>query len=142
MRLLGLAFSSLFLLSAFQTPIHAAAPDDSSLIRATVRDYIDGYYTGDAGRMQHTLHPHYLKHMIHGDIPMRDFTGPQLIAGVSSAGRPDITPAERREDITVLDISGSIASAKLVAASWVDYMTLEKSEKGWKILSVVQRIDD
>jgi Putative lumazine-binding len=142
MRLLGLALSLTLLFCASDVPVNAASPDDASLIRATVHNYIDGYYTGDAHRMQRTLHAHYLKHMIHGDIPMRDFTGPQLIAMVRSAGKPNIAPAQRREDVTVLDISGTIASAKLVAAGWVDYMTLEKSDGGWRILSVVQRIDD
>lgn len=137
-----LARSLILLFCAFNAPTNAATTDDASLIRATVRNYIDGYYTGDANRMQNTLHPHYLKHMIHRDIPMRDFTGPQLIAMVRSAGTPNIAAAERKEDVTVLDISGNIASAKLIAASWVDYMTLEKSGGSWKILSVVQRIDD
>jgi ribosomal protein L21E len=48
--------------------------DDSSAVRATVRDYIEAYYTGDAPRMEQTLDPHYLKQMIHGDIPIRQKT--------------------------------------------------------------------
>jgi hypothetical protein len=43
--------------------------------------------------------------------------------------------------VTVLDVAGTIASAKLVTPGWVDYMTLSKSDGQWKILSVVQRID-
>jgi Putative lumazine-binding len=42
----------------------------------------------------------------------------------------------------VLDIAGTIASAKLVTPGWVDYVTLSKSDGEWKILSVVQRIDN
>ena len=42
----------------------------------------------------------------------------------------------------MLDVSGDIASAKLVTPHWVDYITLSKSDGQWKILSVVQRIDD
>jgi hypothetical protein len=42
----------------------------------------------------------------------------------------------------VLDIAGDIASAKLVTPHWVDYMTLSRLDGEWKILSVVQRIDD
>jgi Putative lumazine-binding len=37
---------------------------DETAIRATITDYIEGYYTGDAGRMERSLHPHYLKHTI------------------------------------------------------------------------------
>ena len=34
------------------------------------------------------------------------------------------------------------ASAKLVTPHWVDYLTLSKLDGQWKILSVVQRIDN
>jgi hypothetical protein len=116
--------------------------DESSAVRATVRNYIEAYYTGDAPRMEQTLHPHYLKHMIHGNIPIREKTGPEMVREVRTNGVPDLPPAERIEQVTVLDISGDIASAKLVTPHWVDYMTLSKSDGGWKILSVVQRIDN
>jgi hypothetical protein len=117
--------------------------DDTSTVRATVKDYIEGYYTGDARRMAQTLHPHYLKHLIHGDIPMREITGSQMVQAVRSEGvSVDIPPAEQTAQISVLDVSGDIASAKLTTPHWVDYITLSKSGGEWKILSVVQRIDD
>src|SRR5437016_7392613 len=56
-----------------------SASDDLSAVRATVRDYIEAYYTGDCRRMEQTLHPHYLKHVIHGNIPMREKTGLQMV---------------------------------------------------------------
>ena len=115
---------------------------DLSAVRATVRDYIEAYYTGDARRMEQTLHPHYLKHVIHGNIPMREKTGLQMVQDVRSAGPTDLPKAEQVEEISVLDVSGEIASAKLVAAYWVDYITLSKSSGEWKILSVVQRIEN
>ena len=119
-----------------------ASTNDPSLISATVRDYIEGYYAGDAARMERTLHPHYLKHIIHGAIPMRETTGPQMIGNVRAEGIPNLEASQRTEQITVLDISGEIASAKLVTPGWTDYLTLSKSDGAWKILSVVQRIDN
>ena len=115
---------------------------DASAVRATVTNYIEAYYTGDALRMERTLHPHYLKHMIHGDIPMRDKTGPQMVQELRSQGVPDLPQTQRTEQVTVLDVTGTIASAKLVTPGWVDYMTLSKVDGEWKILSVVQRIDN
>ena len=115
---------------------------DASAVRATVTNYIEAYYAGDARRMEQTLHPHYLKHMIHGDIPMRDKTGPQMVQEIRANGVPDMPQAARTEKVTVLDIAGTIASAKLVTPGWVDYITLSKSDGEWKILSVVQRIDN
>lgn len=116
--------------------------DDKSAVRATVTNYIEAYYTGDARRMEQTLHPHYLKHMIHGNIPMREKTGSQMLQEVRSHGVPDIPQADRTEQVSVLDVAGDIASAKLVTPGWVDYVTLTKSGGDWKILSIVQRIDN
>ncbi len=118
------------------------AADDSSAVRATVTNYIEAYYTGDARRMEQTLHPHYLKHMIHGEIPVREKTGREMVQEVRTHGPADLPQANKTERVSVLDIAGSIASAKLVTAGWVDYMTLSKVDGQWKILSVVQRIND
>ena len=116
--------------------------DDATAVRTTVTNYIEAYYTGDVSRMEQTLHPHYLKHKIHGDIPMREQTGPQLVQDVRHGGGSLMPQADRTEKITVLDVAGNIASAKLVTPGWMDYMTLSKVNGGWKILSVVQRIDN
>ena len=92
--------------------------------------------------MEQTLHPHYLKHMIHGDIRVRERTGSQMVQDVRANNAASIPQAQRTEQVTVLDVAGTIASAKLVTPGWVDYMTLSKSNGEWKILSVVQRIDN
>jgi hypothetical protein len=112
--------------------------DDSSAVKATVQDYIEAYFTGDVPRMEQALHPLYLKHLIHGAIPMREKTATQMVSEVRARGSAD--HAEHMEQISVLDVSGNIASAKLVTECWVDYITLSKSKNGWKILSVVQQI--
>ena len=114
---------------------------DASAVRTTVTNYIEGYFTGDAQRMEQTLHPHYLKHVIHAAIPMREMTGPEIIGSVRSEGAPDMPAASKTEQVMVLDIAGEIASAKLVTPGWTDYLTLSKMNGEWKILSVVQRID-
>lgn len=121
---------------------HAQTSADSSAVRATVTNYIEAYWTGDAHRMEQTLHPHYLKHMIHGDIPVREKTGAEMVREVSKNGPVDAPAADKTEQVEVLDVAVTIASAKLVTPGWTDYITLEKVDGQWKILSVVQRIDD
>jgi hypothetical protein len=143
MKRLALAFAT-GLIMLLNLPTHAQdnkVADDDSAVQATVRNYIEAYYTGDARRMEQTLHPHYLKHKIHGDIPVREQTGPQLVKDVPN-GPKSIPAAQRTEQITVLDVAGNIASAKLVTPGWMDYMTLEKVGGEWKILSVVQKTED
>jgi hypothetical protein len=144
MKRLALAVCLLFALFhlAANAQNEMAVGSDSSSIRATVRDYIEAYYTGDAHRMEQTLHPSYLKHVIHGNIPVRKKTSEQMVLEVRAHGPANIPRSEKTEQISVLDISGNIASAKLVTPGWVDYLTLSKTDGAWKILSVVQRIDN
>jgi len=138
---LGLSLFVLFFSFAFATQPQSTS--DEAAVRATVSDYIEGYYTGDAERMEKSLHPHYLKHTISGfdrQIRMTEKTGLQMVQDVRSGGPQ--APSERKEQITVLDVAGDIASAKLVTPHWVDYLTLSKWHGEWKIVSVVLREND
>src|SRR5437764_6238662 len=128
--------------SASASAQSAPNQDDSAAVQATVRNYIEAYYRGDAPRMQASLDSHYLKHMIHGTIPIREKTGSQMVEEVRTHGPADIPEAQKTESISVLDISGNIASAKLATPHWVDYMTLPKSGGNWKVLAVVQRSEN
>ena len=141
-RTLVVAALSLLMLLSIAKAQQSTASDENAAVRATVVNYIEGYFTGDSRRMEQTLHPHYLKHMIHGEIPMREKTGAQMMAEIRKAGVPDLPAAQKTEQVVVLDIAGRIASAKLITPGWTDYMALEKVNGHWKILSVVQRIDD
>ena len=139
----GFGLSLLVLLSlSTAAQENKTAGDDTSAVRATVTDYIEGYYTGDANRMEQTLHPHYLKHIIHGDIPMRDWNATRMIREVRKNGPSEQPQADKTEQVQVLDVTGEMASAKLTTPHWVDYMTLAKADGKWKILSVVQTIND
>ncbi len=141
--LLGAALS-LFLLCNLSTNAqdNETSGNDALAVRATVTNYCEAYYSGNVARMQKTLHSHYLKHKIHGDIPVREQTRAQLVQDVRDGGGTRVPQAQRTEQVTVLDVAGNIASAKLVTPGWTDYMTLEKVNGEWKVLSVVQRFDD
>jgi len=143
MKRLGLGLSVLLFFGLSANAQNKKIPsDDASAVRSTVMNYIEAYYTGNAARMEQTLHPLYLKHKIHGNIPVREQTGADLVEAARSGEGTHLSEAERTEQIIVLDVAGNIASAKLVTPGWTAYMTLTKTDGGWKILSVVQRIDD
>ena len=142
MKRLALALPLFLLLNLTTNAQNRKSTNDATGVRSTVTNYIEAYYTGDAHRMELTLHPHYLKHMLHGDIPAREKTGPEMVQEVRTHGPADLPQENKTEQVSVLDIAGNIASAKLVTPGWVDYMTLSKVDGQWKILSVVQRIND
>ena len=122
----------------------ANATDETVAIKKTVIDYIEAYYTSDATRMESSLHPHFLKHTISGSTTQAHISDRSAMDMIQHIRAGAVTPtprAERVERVTVLDVSGDIALAKLETAHWVDYLTLTKVAGGWKILSVVQRED-
>ena len=141
MKRMLMAGLGLVLAVSFSAFAQSNKADDASAVRATVRNYIEAYYTGDARRMEQTLHPHYLKHVIHGERPMREMSGLDMLRAVAS-GPVEIAQEDRKEQVKVLDIAGDMASAKLVVPGWVDYMTLARVDGQWKILSVVQRLTE
>jgi hypothetical protein len=91
--------------------------------------------------MERSLHPHFLKHTIsgsNGQLNITDKTGPEMVLEVRN--KEQLTPvSERKKEITIFDINGDAASAKLVATQWTNYMTLLKQNGAWKIISVVKR---
>jgi len=128
-----------FLSAVTAHPNHAS--DDEVAVRATVTDYIEGYYLSDAGRMERSLHPHYLKHTVsgsNGDLTIIDKSGVEMLQEVRN--KKEVTPvSQRKKEITIFAIEGDVASVKLVATAWTNYITLLKQNGEWKILSVVKR---
>jgi putative lumazine-binding protein len=129
-----------FGLSCVLVPLaRAQSASDSAGIRATALDYIDGWYSADAPRMERALHPHLAKRLVYSDSAghshLVDLTALELVQGT---GRHPAAPAtERREDIRILDIFGNAAMAKIDATGWVDYLELIKWNGRWVIINVV-----
>jgi hypothetical protein len=121
-------------------PAQSAA--DSSGIRAAALDYIEGWYTGDTTRMTRALHPELAKRIVETDPKTRksvlsQMGAKQLIQYTREGGGRD-TPADRRRaDVSILDIYRGAASAKVIAADWVDYLHLTRWNGGWMIVNVL-----
>jgi len=123
-------------------PAQSAA--DSLGIRQATLDYIDGYYTGDAARMERALHPELAKRIVRVDPNGRYQLGQMgamtLVQGTRAGGGKDIPVAERRSDVTIFDIYQNAASAKIYASGWVDYLHLAKWNGRWVIVNVLREL--
>ena len=114
-------------------------PTDHGQIVTAAHDYIDGWYTGDAARMQRALHPALAKR-----IQTADSTGTLTVADMSARELIDRTAAgtgtsdpTRRSDVRVLDVFGRAAAVRIDASGWVDYLHLIHTPDGWKIINVL-----
>ena len=131
----------LFLLASV-APAPAQTAADSAAIRAAALDYIEGWYTGDAERMAGALHPELVKRIIatddEGDRQWIDQMGAtQLIEGTRAGYGTQTPEAERRSDVTILDIFRETASVRVDAHDWIDYMHLAKTDGRWRIVNVL-----
>ena len=138
-----LAFLLLVVLMPRTLAAQSAA--DSAAIRATALDYIEGWYTADATRMERALHPELAKRIVQTDAQGRSRLGQQsamtLVTNTRRGGGTDIPADKRKSDVRILDVYGNAASVRVQAASWVDYIHMAKSNGRWVIVNVLWELD-
>jgi hypothetical protein len=114
---------------------------DSAAIRGTALDYIEGWYTANAERMERALHPDLAKRIINTNQRGRNVLGHQsamtLVQNTRSGGGRETPVAEQRKDVRILDIFGNTASVRVDAGSWVDYLHIARWNGRWVIINVL-----
>jgi hypothetical protein len=127
-------------LAATQRPALAQTAADSAAIRHTALDYIDGWYSGDAARMEGALHSHLAKRLVytdqHGQSRLVDLTAEELIQS-TRAGTGKIPREQWRDSVTVLSVFGNDAVVRIDATTWVDFLEEIKWNGSWKIVNVI-----
>ena len=117
------------------------AAADSAAIRGTALDYIEGWYTANAERMERALHPDLAKRIINTNQRGRNILGHQsamtLVQNTRSGGGRETPVADQRKDVRILDIFGNTASVRIDAGSWVDYLHIARWNGRWVIINVL-----
>jgi hypothetical protein len=117
------------------------APDEKVLIEKAIRDYIDGWYDGDAERMTRALHPDLTKRRVVA-LP----NGRELFNTVSADAMIEYTSMgfgkkSKKEgqvnEVIILDISPQTATAKSISHEFIDYIHLAKVNGQWRIINVL-----
>lgn len=136
-----LLFATILFLFVVQVKAQSTPPD-AELIKQAALDYIEGWYEGNAERMERALHPELAKRIVRTDPKSgRSGLGQQsamTLVNSTRAGGGKTTPKEKQQkDVTVLDIFGNSASAKIIASDWIDYLHLAKWNGRWVIVNVL-----
>ena len=116
--------------------------DENEAIRKTALDYIEGWYAGDAARMERALHPELAKRMISTDPKTGrsqfNHMGAMTLVQRTREGIGKKIPQDRQlKEVTILDRSNNAAVVKIVASDWVDYLQVAKFNGDWKIINVL-----
>lgn len=132
----------LLLLSVVSVSAQSVVSDaDKEAIKATALDYIEGWYEGNAERMERALHPDLAKRIVRTDAQGRSSLGQMsamsLVQGVKRGGGKDTPKEKQQKDVTILDVFGNTSSVKVVASDWVDYLHIAKSNGRWVIVNVL-----
>ena len=134
-----IALPAALLLAGLATPLEAQTSADSAAIRATALDYIEGWYSNNAERMERALHPKLAKRMVWADSGGKshlvDMTASELVQGTRR--HPPVPASKRRKDVQILSLFGNAAVVQIDAQDWVDYLQEIKWNGSWKIINVV-----
>jgi hypothetical protein len=133
----------LVVLLAMLAPGAASAQTDAdrAAIRAAALDYIEGWYSGNAERMERAVHPELAKRIVQRSPNGRSFLDQQsamtLVQNTRSGGGTQTPEPRRLKEVTILDVYQNAASVKVVASDWIDYLHVARWNGSWKIVNVL-----
>ena len=111
---------------------------DESLVTEAALDYVEGWFEGDAERMERAVHPELVKRTLR-DGRLEALTARQMIEATAS-GKGKRPADERAIEITVEHVGEGVANATVLSAPFVDYLQLARTDDGWKIVNVLWRL--
>ncbi len=116
--------------------------EDTAAIEAIAADYVEGWYNGDAARMDRALHDDLVKRTIvqdetSGAHEFRVVTKERMVEMAALGGGEEPDPVF---EVFVDAISGDIATARTVSPEYIDYLQLVRTPDGWRIAGVLFRM--
>jgi len=128
------------LASQFQNAIAANAEQDRLAIVATLEDYSRAWFRGDAEAMERCLHPDLTARLLQlGPAPQAALEVQTLprSQGIQAALGACTHPLERHSEVTILDMAGHSASARILLGDWAAYFHLSFTGQRWAIVNVL-----
>ncbi|WP_408889704.1 nuclear transport factor 2 family protein [Myxococcus faecalis] len=124
--------------SARGTP---ASTQDVVGARRAVELYLEGHATGQVAPFREAMHDE-MKMFLNRDGVLVRRTAAEYLAGVS--GKPADDEAKRKRRLASLDVTGDVGVAKVEldypGAFMTDYLTVIKTDGGWKIINKVVHV--
>jgi hypothetical protein len=120
---------------------NAQSATEAAAIKQTALDYIEGWYEGNAERMERAVHPELAKRIVHSNAEGRSrldqMSAMTLVMGTRRGGGKNTPPEKQQKDVTILDVYENAASVKVVASEWIDYLHMAKFGGRWVIVNVL-----
>lgn len=115
--------------------------DDTESIVALAHDYFDGYFDGDASRMERALHINLVKRSPGPDraSTLAYITAEQMIRWTDEGVGKQIASglSDRTIEVEVLDLKDDIASVLVRSEPYHEYLHLVRTKDGWRIANAL-----
>ena len=124
-----------------ETRAEQRSSEETAVVAAAL-DYFEGWFEGDAMRMDRALHPGLAKRslsQVEPDSPeLRSLTKERMVELTAAGEGKDESPAGGpRIDVEVVDLYGNIASVVVRSAVYREYLHLVRTHDGWKIVNAL-----
>ncbi|MEK6280122.1 MAG: nuclear transport factor 2 family protein [Acidobacteriota bacterium] len=121
-----------------QTPVSDV---DKAAITQTALDYLEGWYAGDAERMDRAVHPELAKRIVRtnpqGQSRLDQMSAMSLVQITRRGGGKNTPKEKQQKDVVILDVFENAASVKAIASDWIDYLHVAKVNGKWVIVNVL-----
>jgi hypothetical protein len=104
----------------------------------TVLDYFEGWFDGDAARMERPLQPDLAKRALATDgRTLDETTADWMIEATGRGVGRERDPGDRGIEVEVEDIHGTIANATVRSSVYREYVQLVRTSQGWRIVNAL-----
>ena len=113
---------------------------DNEQIRSVVLDYFEGWFEGDAVRMERALHPGLSKRRLADDgVGLNDDTAQEMIDATAEGVGPRRGQKLEAVDVRVVEVCEDIATVVVHSNVYREYLHLARTGEGWKIVNALWR---
>ncbi|HSE41996.1 MAG TPA: nuclear transport factor 2 family protein [Acidobacteriota bacterium] len=133
------------MLTTFSVMAHGdtnVSPADATAIKQTALDYIEGWYEGNAERMERSLHPELAKRIVlkdpnSGKSRLDQMGAMTLVQRTRLAAGTKTPKDQQQKDVVILDVFENAASVRVTATDWIDYLHMARFNDRWVIINVL-----
>ncbi len=121
---------------------------DSLDIKQVALDYIESQHHAKPDQFKRAAHPRMVKRTFWNhkqtqkEYLRETFTDAMILLAETYNQNGDKFPEYPKKEVILLDVYDKIASVKLIADEWIDYMHIVKLNGKWQIINVLWQFND
>lgn len=128
--------------------VQAQTQQDTLDIKQVALDYIESQHDVKPEQFERAAHPRMVKRTFWtnkktGKEYLREtFTDAMILLAETYNQDGDKFPENPKKEVIILDVYDKVASVKLIADDWIDYMHIVKLNGKWQLVNVLWQFND